>query len=71
MTPPVLSAPVWATNQFSFTLAGQPNAAYVILSSTNLANWVAVATNQAPAALRSLMLPSASRQNFFRAQAAP
>ncbi len=70
-TSPVLSAPGWANGQVRFTLSGQPDAAYVILGSTNLVTWAPVATNQAPAAVRSITLPSTNRQNFFRAEVAP
>jgi hypothetical protein len=48
-------APPYLTNirktggGFSFTLAGTPSATYITKASTNLVNWVSIATNTLPA----------------------
>src|ERR1043165_3701601 len=53
---PVLSNPVYnaTLNQFSFTLAGEANSTYVILSSPNLVDWLPVATNTSAPATRQI-----------------
>ncbi len=50
-TPPaaaVLSATVYSSSGFRFNLSGTPGSPYVVETSTNLINWVAVMTNNAP-----------------------
>ena len=45
---PPISAPVRNGGGFQFSVAGTASASYVVLASTNLVNWVALATNTAP-----------------------
>jgi hypothetical protein len=72
-TPPVLSKPSYnsALSQFQFTLTGEANATYVILSSTNLANWLPVATNTSALAVRQITNNVSGNRTFFRARLGP
>jgi hypothetical protein len=72
-TPPVLSKPSYsgALNQFQFTLTGEANATYVILSSTDLANWLPVATNTSSLAVRQITNNVSGSRTFFRARLGP
>jgi hypothetical protein len=72
-TPPVLSNPSYAgaAGQFQFTLIGQANATYVILASTDLANWVAVTTNTSALATRQITNNVSGSRTFFRARLGP
>lgn len=70
-TPAVLSNPSYAASQFQFTLTGEANATYIILSSTNLVNWVPVATNTSALATRRITNNVSGNRTFFRAQLGP
>jgi len=72
-TPPVLSKPSYnsALSQFQFTLTGEANASYVILSSTDLANWLPVATNTSALAVRQITNNVSGNRTFFRARLGP
>ena len=65
---PVLTEPSYAAGQFQFTLIGQPNVTYVILSSSNLQGWIPVATNTSASATRQISINSPASQGFFRVQ---
>ena len=47
-TAATLTQPAYANGQYSFTVAGTTGFQYVVQASTNLVNWVSVATNTAP-----------------------
>jgi hypothetical protein len=47
--PPWLSAPNSSAAGISFTLAGAPQAKYVIQASTNMSDWQSLSTNVLPA----------------------
>lgn len=64
--PPLLSAPAWTGGEFQFTLNGQAEVTYVILVSTNLHDWTAVATNSAASAQRLIQLPALAETGFYR-----
>jgi hypothetical protein len=66
-TVPVLSKPFYSSGQFQFTLTGEANATYVILSSTDLANWSPVATNTSTLAVRQITNNVSGSRTFFRA----
>jgi len=66
-TAPVLSAPSYASGQFSFTLNGQANISYIIQSSQNLQTWMPVVTNTSPDAIRPITVSAPGNQNFYRA----
>jgi hypothetical protein len=71
--PPVLSNPNYssALSQFQFTLTGEANATYIILSSTDLANWLPVATNTSTLAVRQITNNVSGNRTFFRARLGP
>jgi hypothetical protein len=70
-TLPVLSNPSYNGGQFQFTLTGEANASYIILSSTNLVNWLPVGTNTSALALRQITNNVSSNRRFFRARLGP
>ena len=72
-TPPVLSKPSYsgALSQFQFTLTGEANATYIILSSTNLTDWLPVATNTSALAVRQITNNVSGSRTFFRARLGP
>jgi hypothetical protein len=72
-TPPVLTKPSYnsALGQFQFTLTGEANATYVILSSTDFANWLPVATNTSSLAVRQITNNVSGGRTFFRARLGP
>jgi hypothetical protein len=72
-TPSVLSNPSYnsALSQFVFTLNGDANATYIILSSTDLVNWSPVATNTSPLAVRQITNNVSGSRTFFRARLGP
>lgn len=71
-TPPILSNPGFsAPNQFRFTLTGQANATYIILSSTNLVDWAPVATNTSALATSQITNTVSGNRTFFRARLGP
>lgn len=47
---PTMTAPVFGTNQFQFTVTGTSGALYAVQATTNLApaNWISLETNAAP-----------------------
>ncbi|MSU59739.1 MAG: hypothetical protein EXS35_16490 [Pedosphaera sp.] len=67
LTAPTLTAPGYACGQFQFTLNGQSNVTYILLSSTNLANWNPVTTNSSAAATRLITVSAPAPYNFYRA----
>jgi hypothetical protein len=71
--PPTLQNPMVASNQLTFTLAGQSNVTYIVQSSGDLTqtNWTGILTNFSSSPNRSIWLPAASAQNFYRAVTAP
>jgi hypothetical protein len=70
-TPPVLSKPYYSGGQFQFTLTGETNATYVILSSIDLANWFPVQTNTSALAVRQITNSVSGNRTFFRARLGP
>jgi hypothetical protein len=70
-TPLVLSNPSYSNGQFQFTLSGDANATYIILLSTNLVNWLPVATNTSTLAVREITNNVAGSRTFFRARVGP
>ena len=71
VAPPTLSAPAWSGGQFQFTLIGQANASYIIETSTNLQNWVAVLTNSSIEATRQITLAAPDSESCYRALVGP
>ena len=71
VAPPTLSAPAWSGGQFQFTLIGQANASYIIETSTNLQNWVAVLTNSSIEATRPITLAAPDSESCYRALVGP
>jgi hypothetical protein len=72
-TPVVLSKPAYSgtLGQFQFTLTGEANATYIILSSTNLVDWSPVATNTSALAIRQITNNVSGSRTFFRARLGP
>jgi len=70
---PVLSNPSYnpGLNEFKFTLVGEANATYVILSSTNLVDWLPVTTNASALATRQITNSASGNKTFFRARLGP
>ncbi len=68
---PVLAAPAFTADQFRFTLLGETNASYIILSSTNLQAWTPIVTNSAGSASRAITITTSNKQEFFRALLGP
>jgi len=70
---PVLSKPSYsgALGQFQFTFTGEPNATYVILSSTNFTDWLPIATNTSSLAERQITNSVSGNRTFFRVQPEP
>jgi hypothetical protein len=71
LLPAKLSNPYGAAGQLGFTLVGQSNVTYVIQQSPDLVNWIPVATNYSPSSSRSITLPFADNQDFYRAVTTP
>jgi hypothetical protein len=69
--PPILTSPHYGNGQFSFTLNGEPDLAYIVLSSTDLSHWSPVATNIAATSVRNISVTTASPQNYFRILTGP
>jgi hypothetical protein len=67
---PVLTAPVWLTNQFSLRFTGAANQNYTVQMSTNLAstNWISLFVTNNPATNSFLLIdPNATnKQQFYR-----
>ncbi len=72
-TPPVLGKLSYsgAPGQFQFTLTGEANATYIILSSTNLVDWLPVATNSSSLAVRQITNSVSGSRTFFRVRLGP
>jgi sulfur carrier protein ThiS len=68
LSPPVLSSAGFTTNGFAFRLLGPPGT-YVMQASTNLADWVPVATNSTLTGLWDYTDPGATGvgRRFYRA----
>lgn len=65
--PPGLSAPLAGNNQFTFDYTANPGLSYVVESSSNLVNWIPLATNVAassPVHFTNNIIPNGSR--YFR-----
>jgi len=70
--PPILSEPSYAAGQFHCFLTGEPDVTYVIEASTDLTNWVAVATSiplVPPVAKRPVTVNATNSLSFYRAYA--
>lgn len=63
--PAALTGMARTKGRFSFKVSGTTNAIYIIESSTNLVNWVPVATNAAP--FNFLDATATAPQQFYRA----
>lgn len=72
---PVLSPPVWGTNpvvaQITLSNCSDTNSEYVTQMSTNLINWVSVATNNPANTNFAVTIPTAGPVNFYRVVALP
>jgi hypothetical protein len=64
---PTLSSPVYSNGFVHFTLFGESNVTYIIQASTDLVNWVSVATNTSVLAARQITLPAPSGVSYYRA----
>jgi hypothetical protein len=71
LLPPTLTNSVWAAGQLGFMLGGQSNVTYVIQQSPDLVNWTPIATNYSPTPARSITVPFADNQDFYRAVVSP
>jgi hypothetical protein len=67
----VLRQPGLANSEFHFTIQGESKAAYLVLESTNLSNWVPVMTNAGMPPGRAFDFPSAPDQAWFKVQRLP
>jgi hypothetical protein len=67
LLPPTLTNPCCMAGQWGFTLLGQSNVTYVIQQSLDLLNWIPVATNYSRNPDRSIIVPFADTQDFYRA----
>lgn len=68
--PPVIASPRYVTGQFQCDIQGSAGAAYVVLGSTNLVNWVPLQTNAAPFTFTDSQA-SEGEVRFYRARSAP
>jgi uncharacterized delta-60 repeat protein len=68
--PPILSNARIQSNHFAFQLTGQSNQVVVIETSTNLMNWLSLATNTLGSSLLPFTdpTPAALRTRFYRAR---
>jgi hypothetical protein len=72
IVPPVTCVPTnMTTNGFSFRMDGPVGADFVVLASTNLADWTPIATNAAPTGTVDFTDPTAIRRplGYYRANA--
>jgi hypothetical protein len=70
--PPTLqSGSLSATNTFDLWLSGTAGQQYVLLSSSNLADWTPVQTNILTSSSWHVVLPANSSPSFYRGQWAP
>lgn len=65
LIPPTLANPCCTAGQWGFTLLGQSNVTYIIEQSTDLVDWLPVATNYSPNPDRSITIPFADSQDFY------
>jgi hypothetical protein len=68
---PVLTNAVWSGDQFQFTLRGETNIAYILESSADMRNWAPAITNSESHATRTIIVPAASSQTFWRVRPVP
>jgi len=73
VVPPTLSAPLRPNSgQFQFTISGTAGLTYIIETSSNLTNWVAVDTNVAPSNVFNYTNTSATNlTQFYRVKRGP
>ena len=69
--PPRLDNPVREPGQFQFQLQGETLGVYIVETSTNLLDWVTVATNQVRESQRVISLPTIGSQTYVRAIRSP
>lgn len=71
--PGLILTPVsMASNQFQFTMNAMPDVSYTIEASSNLLDWVAVATNTEPGITRAITITNPpDGQSFYRAARKP
>jgi len=70
--PPKLVRPASLSGKFTFQLQGQPNATYVLQSSTNLnVGWISAATNTLSGFTQNFTNSISGAQQFWRAQWLP
>jgi hypothetical protein len=67
LTPPLLTNANLSMGGLNFTLLGQSNVTYFIQQSPDIVNWTAVATNYSATTNRSISIPFADNQDFYRA----
>lgn len=65
-----LSSPVYAANQFQFTVSGATNLNHIVQVSTNLTNWISLQTNFGPFTFLD-MSASNDTARFYRAISLP
>jgi hypothetical protein len=68
---PSLRTPAHTAGRFSCGLRGASNATYVVLASTNLSDWMPVATNRDAAESRTVDFPVPYPHALFRVQTLP
>jgi hypothetical protein len=68
---PVLTNATWSGDQFQFTLLGETNVSYILESSSNLRSWSPSITNSDSQATRTIVVPGASAQAFWRVRPVP
>src|SRR5688572_30671053 len=68
---PVLTNATWSANQFQFTLRGETNVSYILESSSNLRTWTRALTNSESQTTRTITVPAASAQTFWRVHRVP
>jgi len=68
---PVLTNAVLSGNQFQFTLQGETNVSYILESSSDLRTWTPSVTNSESQTTRTIIVPAASSQTFWRVRPIP
>src|SRR5688572_8032511 len=68
---PVLTNAAWSGDHFQFTLQGETNVAYILESSTDVRTWAPAMTNSEWHATRTIIVPAASSQTFWRVRPLP
>jgi hypothetical protein len=68
---PVLTNATWSGDQFQFKLRGETNVGYILESSSNLRTWTRALTNSDPQTTRTITVPAASSQTFWRVRPVP